>query len=287
MSVKSIIVPLDGSDASFRVLDTALIISRRFDAKITGIHVRIKADDLPFELDYVSAGLKQTVIEKADRKSTDESRIIRDQFTKFCGKYNIEVGDSITDADVGAVWQEESGNVAEVLIRYGRLCDVIATARPSRTKGSLLRSPVGENTEALLMRAGRPVLMVPPGWPARKVERAAVAWNESLEVSRALAMTMPWLGEMDEVDIIVARKRERSVPALAEYLSLHGVKSKARFLPPGIKPVGQAILDCCEENGIEMLVVGGFSHTRSRQLVFGGVTRFLLANSNIITVMVH
>jgi len=287
MSIKSILVPLDGSDASFSALDTALVIADRFDAGITGIHVRPRAQDLPYELDYVSAKLKQNVIDETDRKSREQARSIQHRFSTFCDNHKIKVGDSLNGAGIGAKWHEDEGSVAEVLIRHARLCDVIATSRPHRKQGTLLRSPAGETMESLLMRAGRPILMVPPDWPARKVDRAAIAWNESLEASRALAMTMPWLSEMNEVTVIVGRKRESGVPLLCEYLLLHGVNATVKYLPARFKSVGQAILDCCADNGVEMLVVGGFSHARSRQLVFGGVTRFLLTNSNVITVMVH
>lgn len=287
MTVKSILVPLDGSEASFAVLDTALVVANRFNAKIKGMHIRSKTGDLPFELDYVPEKLKRSVVVEAERVSTENARAVYDQFVEYCKKHDIAVGDSLNDESVGAVWREEMGSVSDVLIRHGRLCDVIATSRPARKKGSVLRSPAGEKMESLLMRAGRPILMVPPDWSAHRVGRAAFAWNESLEASRAMAMTMPWLTQMDEVTVILSRKREAGVPDLKEYLTLHGVKSNFQFLPDKPKSVGQAILDCCSSNRIEMLVVGGFSHARSRELVFGGVTRFLLINSNVITVMVH
>lgn len=287
MTVKSILVPLDGSDASFAVLDTALVVANRFDAKIKGMHIRPRAADLPYELDYVSEKLKKNVIKEAERKSKEKARVIRDKFNDYCDKHDIVVGDSLSTDKVGAVWREESGRVSEVLIRHGRLCDVVATARPARKKGSVLRSPIGEYMESLMMRAGRPILMVPPEWTAHRVERAAFAWNESLEAARALAMTLPWLSQMEEVTVILSRKREAAFPDLSEYLSLHGVSANVQFLNDRVKSVGQAILGCCTENSIEMLIVGGFSHSRSRELVFGGVTRYLLLNSNVITVMVH
>lgn len=288
MTIKSILVPLDGSEESLNVLDTALVVANRFDARIKAVHVRPAAGDvLPFELDYVSEKLKKGVVEAAMKKADEDSRAVRDQFETFCGKHGIRIGESLSEPGIGAVWREEAGDTMEVLIRHGRLCDVIATFRPRKTAGRLRRSPAGETLEAMMMRAGRPILMVPPEWTARKVAHAAVAWNESLEATRALAMTMPWLSQMDRVSIIVSRKRERGVPDLVEYLTLHGVPSQVEFLPEKTKSVGKAILDCCQGNKVEFLVVGGFSHARSKQLVFGGVTRHLLAHSNVITVMVH
>jgi nucleotide-binding universal stress UspA family protein len=47
------------------------------------------------------------------------------------------------------------------------------------------------------------------------------------------------------------------------------------------------MLEACDEIGAEFLVVGGFSHTRTRQRLFGGVTSYLLGNTDVITVMAH
>ena len=288
MTIKSILVPLDGSDESFAVLDTALVIANRFEARIKAIHVRpISAESLPFQFDPLPAKLKKSVIQETEKQSKENARQIRNQFVVFCKNHKIKIGDSLGDEGVGAIWHDEMGDTVEVLVRHGRLCDVIATFRPRKSNARLRRSPAGANLEALMLRAGRPILMVPPRWAAHKVGHAAIAWNESLEVSRALAMTMPWLVQMDQVTVIVSKKRKGSVPDLRDYLSLHGVKSKVKYLPAKAKSVGEAILDCCTENGVEFLVVGGFSRTRSRQLLFGGVTHHLLMNSSVITVMVH
>lgn len=288
MAIKSILVPLDGGERSFNVLETALVVATRFGARIKAIHVTPNADDLlPYGADYISAKLKKSIVSAAQKTNKEEARSVQQRFKSFCKQHDVAVGKSIGDSGVSAVWHEESGHIIEVLVRHGRLCDVIATVRPGLEKGRLLRSPAGEKREALMMRAGRPILMVPPKWSARRVEHAAIAWNESMEASRALAMTMPWLRQMGQITILVARKRKDSIPELRDYLALHEVDSKVKFLPAKMKSAGEAILDCCKEEGVEFLVVGGFSHARSRQLIFGGVTKYLLTNANVITVMAH
>lgn len=288
MTIKSILVPLDGSDESFAVLDTALIVANRFEARIKAIHVRpVSAESLPFHFDALPAQLKKSVIEQTDKAGKENTRQIRKQFTAFCKDHNIRIGAALSEEGVGAVWHEEVGDTVEVLVRHGKICDVIATFRPRKSSARLRRSPAGANLEALMLRAGKPILMIPPQWTAHKVGHAAVAWNESVEASRAVAMTMPWLRQMDQVTVIASKKRKDSVPGLREYLSLHGVKTKVKYMLTKGKSVGAAILDCCTENRVEFLVVGGFSHTRSRQLLFGGVTEHLLKNASVITVMVH
>lgn len=288
MAIKSILVPLDGGDKSFAVLDTALVVANRFGAQIKAVHVSPGAEDLlPYGADYLSAKLKKSVISEAQKKNKEEAKAVQNQFKVFCEDHHVPIGKPLGDSEVSAVWHEESGDAMEILVRHGRLCDVIATSRPSSAKGRLMRSPAGEKREALMMRAGRPLLLVPPKWAARRVDNAAFAWNESMEASRALAMTMPWLKQIGQVTILVARKRKGSIPELQDYLALHGVGSKIKYLPAKMKSVGAAILDICKDEGVEFLVVGGFSHARSRQLVFGGVTKHLLENADVITVMAH
>lgn len=138
-----------------------------------------------------------------------------------------------------------------------------------------------------MLGAGRPLLIVPPVWQARRVERMAIGWNQSLEASRALAMSMPWLEQMTEVSVLASKKREESASELVDHLAWHGIAAKVRFLDGLGKSVGDSMLAACREENAEALVVGGFSHARARQLLFGGVTRHILAKSELLTFMVH
>ena len=103
----------------------------------------------------------------------------------------------------------------------------------------------------MLLRCGRPVVLVPPDWEARRTEHAAIGWNESLEASRALAMTIPWLEQMKTVSVIASRKREASVEDVKAYLQRHGVASEARYLDDAGGSVGEAMLKICADEGVE------------------------------------
>jgi nucleotide-binding universal stress UspA family protein len=100
-------------------------------------------------------------------------------------------------------------------------------------------------------------------------------------------MTLPWLTQMKKVSVLVSKKREADVGKVLEYIKRHGCKADYHVLSGKGRNVGQKMLNTCAEIGAEFLVVGGFSHTRTRQRFFGGVTSHLLSNTNIITVMAH
>lgn len=286
MSVKTILVPLGGDDRDKQVLETALIVARRFDGHIVALHVMQRPQDAaPFMFEQLSKKIRDTVLQEAENDARESAEEVRAAFESFCAGNDVA-----TDASAGGVtagWIEEFGEVSDCIVRHGRVADAITIARPELTTGDVRRTPAGRNLQAVLLGAGRPVVIVPPDWQAKRIEHAAIGWNESLEASRALAMTIPWLTQMETVSVIVSEKRQAGVPALLEYLGRHGVEAQVQILSPGRGPVGQAILESCRSVGAEFLVVGGFSHSRSRQLLFGGVTRHLLNHSEIVTVMVH
>ncbi len=288
MSIKKILVPLDGSSVANGVLDTALVVAKRFGAHIDALHVMQQPEDAaPYMFDRIPASLKKSVAGEIEKDQREQAAAVRAGFEEFCTKNDLTITDKPGKDSISASWLEAFGRTSEVLIEHARLADVVAIARPKVSKGAIRRSPVGENLEAVMLRAGRPVLVVPPKWKAKRVEHAAIGWNGSLEASRALAMTMPWLEQMSQVSIIVSKKRQDSGKALQDYLAVHGIEGKLLLLDKKGDSVGASILKICKENKVEFLIVGGFSHARARQLLFGGVTQHLLHYSDIVTTMVH
>ena len=286
MSVKTILVPLGGSERDTEVLDTALVVARRFDGHLKALHVMQRPQDAaPFMFDRLSKKLRDTVMQEAENDAREGCARVRASFETFCASNHVPL-DGQGDA-VSASWHEEFGDVSDSIVRHGRVADAITIARPELEANHVRRTPAGRNLQAVMLAAGRPVVVVPPAWQAKRIEHAAIGWNQSLEASRALAMTIPWLAQMQSVSVLISEKRKTGAPALLEYLARHDIEAQVRVLDRGKGPVGQAMLDSCSEAGAEFLVVGGYSHSRSRQLLFGGVTQHLLAHSEIVTVMVH
>ena len=173
------------------------------------------------------------------------------------------------------------------MIERARLNDVTAITAPELADNTIRQTPTGETLESIMLGSGRPVLVVPRKWQARQCEHAVIGWNDSVQSSRAVAMTVPWLTRMHTVTAVVARERRPSAELLKRYLASHDTEVKIVLLNREQKTAGEALLDRCQELQADFLVVGGYSRARPRQLLFGGVTRHLLKNTNIVTVMVH
>jgi nucleotide-binding universal stress UspA family protein len=287
LMIKIILVPMDGTEASAEVLSTALVVASRFNSHIKAVHVREPASE-PFMFSGMPESYRQEFADMNTRALDEVSDKVRQQFDAF-----IEQGGVKKTRKPSAVPQVTAslhlfdGDPETVLVSESRLVDVISMSRPRKHR---IGGPgVGELHESLMLRSGRPVMIVPPGseWQAHRVDHAAIGWNDSVEASRALSMTLPWLTQVKKVTVLVSKKRETGVGAVTEYLKWHGCKADHQVMTGKGTNVGKKMLASCAEIGAEFLVVGGFSHTRTRQRLFGGVTSHLLSSTNIITVMAH
>lgn len=269
MAIQAILVPTSGDDSLQNVLEAALIVARRFKAHITVLHV--------------SRGNKnQSEVE------TELAEDIGSRVNTFARQRKLKITDTaLKDPGVTISFHHEIGKVNDILIHWSRLFDTTAVMRPGY-KGSFLRRKMSKSyNESVMMMSGRPVLLVPPQWEVHKAQHAVVAWNHSLEVSRALAMTLPWLVQMRKVTVVVPRRLLSSGEQVVDYLAWHGAKAEVKILNRRTSSAGKRLLKICDTEKADFLVMGGYSHSRVSERVFGGVTQYVLENSNIITVMVH
>jgi nucleotide-binding universal stress UspA family protein len=142
----------------------------------------------------------------------------------------------------------------------------------------------------VMLNSACPVLLVPYiGPPATCCAHALVAWDESLQASRAVSNAVPLLRRADKVTLAVfnAGDQPRLAGAdIALYLARHGVNVEVRREETDLN-VGSALLSLAADLGADMLVMGCYGHTRFREVLLGGVTRTVLGAMTIPVVMSH
>ena len=288
MTIKTILVPLDGNDSVENVMSAAVVVARRFDSHISTIHV---SENTLQSVNYVanlSKSLKQSVMDEENQKLEEVSSRIHNDLKAFCDKHRLDISDKAAESSqVTVSWTHAHGSAASTLIDYARLHDVTALKRPQKNKSILRRGQGLSFTENVMVKSGRPVLLVPPQWQAKKCRHAVLAWNQSLESSRAIAMTIPWLSQMEQVSIVVAQSRQTSGEQLVQYLDWHGIEAQIKVLNRKSSTAGKRLLKLCDEINGDFLVMGAYGTARIEQYLFGGVTDYVLNNSEVITVMVH
>ena len=142
---------------------------------------------------------------------------------------------------------------------------------------------------ALLLESGRPVLVVPPRWnTALPPKRVVLAWRPTAESARALHDALPLLQAADEVDVLVVdavagetRHGEQPGSDIAAHLARHGVTTHVVERKSGARSVAAILLERAYERHADLIVAGGYGHSRVREWAMGGVTRELLFTAPI------
>ena len=146
----------------------------------------------------------------------------------------------------------------------------------------------------ILVGCGRPLLLVPNAAVKSVGKIVAIAWKETAEAARAVTAAMPLLQRADHVLVLTADEARadpaaniRAAERLAQALARHGINSEARRVPAGGEHASRALVGSAAEQGADLLVMGAYSHSRTRELVFGGFTRELLLSCDLPLLMLH
>jgi nucleotide-binding universal stress UspA family protein len=171
------------------------------------------------------------------------------------------------------------------IAREGRLADLVVVGRSEN--GATERQIA---LEAALMGTGRPLLLAPPLAEVSLGSRIAIAWNGRAESARAVTAGLPLLGAASALYVLTAetgRTDAGEAERLVTYLAWHGLKAEARHVAPAGDAVGVALLAAAAGLGADLVVMGGYGHSRLREMVLGGVTRHVLDNADLPVLLAH
>lgn len=148
---------------------------------------------------------------------------------------------------------------------------------------------------ALLLESGRPVLVVPPQFKSdRPAKHAVVAWRPTRESARALHDAMPLLHAAKSIDVLEidpesGDQGEGPQPGadIATHLARHGLKVRVVVHQRSDVTTASALIRHVQQSGAELLVAGGYGHSRLRQWALGGVTRELLGHTPVPVLFSH
>ena len=147
--------------------------------------------------------------------------------------------------------------------------------------------------EAALFESGRPVVFVPYIQKAGlKLDRVMVCWDGSRAATRAIADSLPFLQKAKQVEIVmVAGKADKGdeIPGvdLGQHLARHGLKVDVKRITSADIDVASTILSYAADSGADMIVMGGYGHSRLREFVLGGVTKSILDTMTVPVLMSH
>ena len=274
--LKDLIVNLAVAGKDDPTADYALSVAQIFGAHLTGAAFAFKPV-IPTMLIEVGTN----VIDAAINESVKAAKAAIDRFEVLTKKQGV-VSDAIgiTETLVDAV---------ERFARIARCYDlaIVAQADPDQP---------GEQDlyiESALFASGRPVLIVPyiQKSPA-KFDRIVCCWDGSEPAARAIADAMPFLHKAKKVDLLMittAKTRGLRIAGtdMAQHLARHGLNVEIQQIKGADSDIASVVLSYVADNSTDFLVMGGYGHSRWRELVLGGATRGILSSMTVPTLMSH
>jgi nucleotide-binding universal stress UspA family protein len=262
MSIASLMVALDTGEAAARRVGIAAELAHRFEAALTGLAART----LP-NLGPASDIAAAQVAYDAERAT------LADELTQAEAIFRANVG-----PDIRIGWRQAEERPEAFLVRQARGADLIVVGRdrPGAARGGLVPDP-----GAVLMEAGRPVLIVPPGVERLEAARIVVAWKDAPEARRAVSAALPFVGRADKVFVATAggEARFQGAEEVSELLARHGAHVATNLLDAPGGEIADGVLSFARREEADLIVMGGYGHSRLRGWLFGGLTRDMLRTS--------
>lgn len=274
-ALKSILVHVDASEQSAMRLKVAARLAERHSARATALFAVMPSLLMyPFTIAYspeAVPAMRDLDIDRHDRA--------RQRFDQ---------------AGVGAAapiaWSETTEEPVRAFTRRAYCADLLVLGQHDPASGSGADVPA-DFVESVLIGSGRPALVLPyVGCPEALGNVALVAWKACRESARALSAALPLLKRAEQVHVAMWDEDSFSAesgPDLQAYLLSHGVSATVHRQGKATADVGQHLLSMASDLSADLLVMGCYGHTRSREWVLGGATRSVLGSMTLPVLMAH
>lgn len=149
------------------------------------------------------------------------------------------------------------------------------------------------DTSNLILKCGRPVLVAPPAGGELAARGVVIAWKDTREARRALADSLPIVKCAEEVLLVEVCAKGQAADlaahhgAVLEHLARHGVTARSKIVPGEPNFAADTLQSEAKALGADLIVAGGYGHSRLGEWVMGGVTSDLLYNPQRFVLFSH
>lgn len=272
---RDLLVHIDGGQAGRRRVQFAADLAERTGARLSGIHVTPPAEVPPL---YKPSLVEEVATDLASKLTLDA----RSAATVFREEVDLRLPD--------ARWFEVSGDVVKGISDKARYADLVILGQYER-QGTPETHPL-PIAHSVVLRCGRPVLVVPAILQQNALARIVVAWDGSREAVRAVHDALPLLRMSQSIQIVTmvppsAPDNEVDGQSLLAHLAKHGIKVETDVLQIRTSEELDSLRKQIEQGHYGLLVMGGYSHPMWLEFIFGGLTQSILLSSNIPMLVSH
>jgi len=279
MSYKSILVVVDHSPHAAHRIELALHLAKAHEARVTGLFVAAQ----PISAVGFDGGYVPDPYLTLQRELEDQARAAQALFEKQAATFD----------GVLTEWRQQIGSVINTICVNARYHDlvVIGQSDPEHVHSGL----PGDLPEAVVMGAGRPVLVIPHAGHFDTIgQRVLIGWDAGREATRAVTDALPFLRHAKQVSVMTIGPKisdtahgESTGSDIALYLARHHVNVEVKREPAlGLNP-GNVMLSAATDIGADLIVMGLYGHSRMLELVLGGASRTILQTMTVPVLMSH
>lgn len=280
MTLKTLLVHVDEKSACDKRLEAAIALATAFDAHLAALMLVAEPHVPPALGVHIPADLLASQREEAGKQAEAVLGRVRAHGDK--AGLAIETRHEWVMID----------DFASAFARQARHADLSIVGQVDPDEGNVDAELIAE---AAFMQSGRPTLVVPfIGARTLPPARVLVAWDGSREAARAVGDAMPFLTRAESVTVLVVdpgslkgRVGEQAGADLATHLARHGIRAEVVTVASGGIGVGNVIIGQASDAGADLVVMGGYGHSRLRELILGGATQSVLDHMPVPVLLAH
>lgn len=284
-----ILVPAAGSQTHDAVFRTALTLARQSGGHLGFMHVQPDVLQLVSSVpatDFGGGAGIGTMIDQLQQDVDSCRDRAKEAVLAFCAREHVALTETPCSGAPSATFRVETGEETRLLPKYARAADLTVLGRAR--DGEAVAMDV---LESVLLDSGRP-LVIAPAQPVEQIgTHIAIAWKDTPEAARAVASAMPLLRKAASVTIVMVQEHpdddSDAGRALRSTLLWHNPATTVRAIPAADHEPAELLLEVVQESHADLLVMGGYSHSRMREAVFGGFTRRMLRSAPLPVLITH
>lgn len=279
MSYTSIATILHNPQADPIALNFAIAFARRHDAHLHVLCTGVDETEPGFYYAGAHAIAVQQNLEVAQEDATALEAFARARLSPEDIKWDVQ---TVTVMP---------GGLDPFLADHMRFYDLVVLPVPHQGANDRLDALI---FEACLFRADLPVLVVPDDTNTTgHFDNVQIAWDDGAEAMAAARAAKPIIAAAQVATITIVdppvHSPDRSDPGgkLATYLARKGAKVEVAIHAKTQPSIATQLLSRATENGVDLIVMGGYGHSRMREAILGGVTRDMLRQTTLPVLMAH
>jgi len=275
---KDILVHIPTERPMRAVIDGSISLAAGLNAHVDAVAVGYVASTAAYVMEGGAA--VAAVFEMERERAVERAEAALAVFRSEAGHADI----SCTCHPLGAIPGDAAGSLGEM----ARLHDLSIVLQPDPEQVTF----DNEVPREILFQAGGPVLFLPYTFRGTfKAKRIGICWDGSRVAARALRDAATFLARAEEIAIIAINEADAAPGAsasnLARHLGRRGLSPRTISLSAPRADIQPTILSLAADENLDLLVMGGYGHSRLQERFLGGVTRAMLEAMTIPTLMSH